>query len=168
MDQIPPDSISEKAYYNNGIYSASENWKTEAPQKLEPIDVWALGCIFMEMISFVQGGPEHLQILREARESEPSMLKDKSGILDAFHNTEALKAPVQNWLRNLEWNPKYAHASGCIQAMLRQNPEDRLSAREVSNDLMIDPGDHSNLRNSIPEGGIKIMVGVSAPLWYSR
>lgn len=82
----------------------------------------------MEMVAFVQAGPEGFARFRQIRMSCVSAV---SGPPNTFHNTRSLKASVQTWLNDLHSDPDYREMSVCIQSVVQPKQQDRPTAREV-------------------------------------
>ena len=89
-------------FRSNGTYSAPECGQEEttySPHGVMAIDIWALGCMYLELIAFIRGGPtgiKQFQVLREG----PSFLAGIRVRSEVFHDGETLKPQIRAWLQN--------------------------------------------------------------------
>ncbi|PVH68121.1 hypothetical protein DL98DRAFT_235700 [Cadophora sp. DSE1049] len=88
-------------FRSNGTYSAPECRQDETAYSrhgVMAIDIWALGCMFLELIAFIRGGPtgvKQFQVLREG----PSFVAGIRVRSEVFHDGASLKPGIRAWLQ---------------------------------------------------------------------
>jgi serine/threonine protein kinase len=122
---ISPDTHPKKDHFCKGTFSAPETWREEIDISLEPVDVWALGCMFMEIAAFLQTGSAGFDGIRKIR------LGSSSAPQNAFHDTRALKPELRAWLDCLCDDAEYGKLGSYIRDMVRTEQRDRVTARRV-------------------------------------
>jgi serine/threonine protein kinase len=129
-------STQSTSFFNrksNGTYSAPECWSGSI-RSLEPIDIWALGCVITEMITFVWYGPEGMAAL-ETIWKGPLISLGGSLQADTYHDGTKMRAKVHTWLTDLRHYPTCTKVVDCVQAMLGQDPNCRSTAEIAAQDL---------------------------------
>ena len=89
-------SLHQEAYRSSGVYSAPETWHLGSIQ-YKACDIWDLGCISSEVVTFIWGGPNDVSRFRLERTSETNQV-----VSDVFHDTKRLKSEVLRWLYQLK------------------------------------------------------------------
>ncbi|KAH8743644.1 kinase-like domain-containing protein, partial [Hyaloscypha finlandica] len=95
------ESIGLGYFRSNGTYSAPECAKpptvTYGPRDITAIDIWALGCMFLEILAFARGGSagvRQFQALRHGPLSAGGITVES----DLFHDGDSLKPLIGVWL----------------------------------------------------------------------
>jgi serine/threonine protein kinase len=119
----------KNANASNGTYSAPECWSRRR-FKRPPVDIWALGCIFIEIVAFVRDGQDGLMHLK----MDPQGPSAAIGIFmetDTFCDRVKLRVEVEEWLMLLGQDPEYERLSFVLLEMLQQDPDERPVAEAV-------------------------------------
>ena len=135
-----------REFRSNETYSAPECREpytaAYGPRGVKSIDIWALGCMFLETIVFIRGGP--IGIIRfQALREEPTSAAGITGQSDLFHNGLSLKPQISAWLRDATGpgtmgSPSTQKRSEIYQPLLEMfdiDPRIRATARDVANVL---------------------------------
>jgi serine/threonine protein kinase len=117
------------AYPLNPLYSPPELWKPDVIN-LEPCDVWALGCVFLELSVFLHGGSEDVKQFRKLRISPIGNIT-----MATFHDTRQLKPQVCAYLEKLELVLGYHQLVAGLRGMLNCDPSLRFTAAKACDDL---------------------------------
>jgi serine/threonine protein kinase len=117
------------AYPLNPSYSPPELWNPGVIN-LRPCDVWALGCVLLELSVFLHGGSEDVQRFRKLRKSPVNHV-----IVATFHDTQQLKPQVREYLEQLELVPGYRQLFVGLRGMLCCDPSLRSTAAKACDDL---------------------------------
>jgi serine/threonine protein kinase len=135
--------VGMRNFRSNGTYSAPECMKvyTGAYRRhdITAIDVWALGCLLLELAAFIREGPGGvlgLQVLREGSTSAGGWTMQS----DLFHDGTSLKPRIKAWLEktsilsvfnhgNTQKGPEVNHI---FLRMFNTDPRERPSACEVA------------------------------------
>lgn len=111
-------------YRTIGTYLAPEA-RSEKSMSLWPLDIWALGCVFSEIASYIQGGTATVDLFRSLRTTYT-----QSVLSDMFHDTRDLKGEIRDWLLNLGSSTyQFKKATEQILLMLSTNPDERPTAK---------------------------------------
>lgn len=92
--RISPETHPANDHFCKGTFSAPETWRKEAPRNLEPVDIWMLGCMLMEMVAFIRSGSAGFTQLREIRASYVTPMTD----YNTFHDTQSLSLHCKHGL----------------------------------------------------------------------
>jgi serine/threonine protein kinase len=103
QDPLPTDPMD--IFRSNDTYSAPECLQpqflhnTRNLRSLMAIDVWALGCMYLELIVFIHAGPSGIKRFRAEREG-PTFVAGIGVQSDIFHNGATLKPKIWSWLED--------------------------------------------------------------------
>ncbi|KAI1745595.1 kinase-like domain-containing protein [Xylaria scruposa] len=125
------------AYPLNPTYCAPELWHSVG-KSTQPYDVWALGCILLELVTYFHEGVPGLQKFRDQRHSRVGQI-----VSDTFHDTMQLKPVVVRQLQILHDRERSGPIWKGIRRMLELNPGLRSTAAGAETDLRgAKEGDH--------------------------
>ena len=117
--------------YSNSDYGAYRlNYITRK------VDIWSLGCVFIEIATWVVRGAESLEDLRALRRQIISKMGKSFRDKDCFHDGEKLLQEVTNWIRGLRsdlhtGDKTTGRVLDMVRSMTRQKPEDRPNTRQL-------------------------------------
>jgi serine/threonine protein kinase len=137
--------IGMRNFRSNGTYSAPECMKVYtgaySRHDITAIDVWALGCLLLELAVFIREGPagvSRLQVLREGPTSAGGWIMQS----DLFHDGTSLKPQIRALVEETSilgvFNHSYlqkgppADVNQTLLRMFNTDPRERPSAREVA------------------------------------
>ena len=114
----PESEISEKAFERALVGRKS--------------DIWALGCILIEVLTYMVMGPHAIQRFEEGRRA-----KVMNWVLYQFHNGGKPSSFVNAWIDRLEQraHTRFTGVFSLIRTMLEIDPSRRPDASEVSSKL---------------------------------
>lgn len=155
---------STKSQYRGGdnIYGAPDRIPPDGDEDNPKIgrkyDVWSLGCVFLELASFVARGPEGVEQFREKRLTKIQCVTDEMFYAE-IQTPEGYLVDVKKEV--LKWIVELKHDSegelslilDIVRRMLKGMPEERPTAEEVRRELEI-----------ILSQGIGIATSNSSPL----
>ncbi|KAI0151295.1 kinase-like domain-containing protein [Pestalotiopsis sp. NC0098] len=129
------------AYPLSPVYSPPEVWN-QGVISLEPCDVWALGCILLELSVYLQRGHQGLQVMRDLRQSE----KDRLTIA-TFHDFEQLKPEIREYIQTVGSQTTKVGLRAAITGMLQHDPAQRWTAAFAYEELSGKHYQQSEIRN---------------------
>jgi serine/threonine protein kinase len=97
------------------------------------LDIWSLGCIFMEILSYIQAGCEGVQSFRDQR-----VMKGAYGKVRCFHDGESLSLNVIHYLDSIQQqnsSTAVLNFLSLIRNTTAQSPDNRPKAGEVEKKL---------------------------------
>ncbi|KAF8537357.1 kinase-like domain-containing protein [Trichophaea hybrida] len=108
----------------SGIYSPPEMWHRSGLRLRKPIDIWALGCVFSELATYIEYA-EHG--VAEFRSRRYQTIRNVTSAV--FHDGEQLKVSVLDWLSYLRSRSQTADVVGqLIMSFLVTSPAERRNA----------------------------------------
>jgi len=140
------ESIGLGYFRSNGTYSAPECAKpptvTYGPRDITAIDIWALGCMFLEILAFARGGSagvRQFQALRHGPLSAGGITVES----DLFHDGDSLKPQIGVWLGEVfgasvfkqNTSEMSSNVHHILLEMFDRNAELRPTAQEISTAL---------------------------------
>lgn len=137
-----------KSQYCGGdnIYGAPDRIPTDdtvdRPKVGRKYDVWSLGCVFLDLASFVARGPEGVEQFRAKRYTKVGCVSDEMYYVEN-RTPEGYQADVKKEV--LDWIVELKHESegelslilDIIRRMLKGKPEERPTAEEVRQEFEI-------------------------------
>lgn len=126
----PTDGQEQESYGNKGWYLAPETqsqhpWSGKVGPKS---DVWSLACIFTELLVHMRGGQRAVNAFRQSRRPDQNLS------YAPFHHQEEIISAVSDELEKVRQDSNCvarAQTAGVVVEMLRVNPKERLSSKEV-------------------------------------
>ncbi|KAF4626119.1 hypothetical protein G7Y89_g12041 [Cudoniella acicularis] len=99
------------------------------------IDIWALGCLIVEVATYMEKGPEGLKQFRKQRDSEGV----QPGWTDQnFFDKSGVKPEVQDWISELKTHTRTAFLEELLEVAetaLEMDPDNRPKAEKISQAL---------------------------------
>lgn len=142
LSRLKYEVEGSKSLFNGGArdYYAPEcqNWGGDwTHHKIgRPSDIWSMGCILAEIVTFFQLGAQGVKDFRNARKTKTDGVGSCT-----FHNNGQIHHKVSAWLNTLESNHMASQITkdmiGTIRRMLKSEPSMRLDAQRVSADLFV-------------------------------
>lgn len=99
------------------------------------LDIWSLGCNFMEILSYIQAGYKGVQSFRDQR-----VIKHTYGTVRCFHDGESLSPNVIRYLDSIQQQTSSAalhNFLSLMRNMTAQSPDNRPKASEVEKKLAV-------------------------------
>lgn len=137
LARFKPSEMSSKTGLRHGTntYGPPESHKRvndDRPIISRKFDVWSLGCILAEIITFACRGPNGVMSFSTARTTaDPETYSED----DWFHNMKDVKQEVLEWLKSLqalEGNDEFlSGVISLVRDMLHGNPEERPDSTTV-------------------------------------
>ena len=117
------------AYYTAPEYSAVRS-DGERPMVRRSSDVWSLGCIIAEVVTYMMRGPDGVIEFEESRRFKPS--RDSSTSF-RFHRGGAEHPAVKKWVNTMKQADSEAHKllGGLVEEILQITASERPSAHVV-------------------------------------
>ncbi|KAI1751888.1 kinase-like domain-containing protein [Xylaria castorea] len=117
------------AYSLNPSYSALELWNRSATD-LRLYDIWALGCILLEVTVLMRDGTEEVKLFRKKLMSPIGRITTST-----FHDGYRLKPHVCQYLDDLSVDPVFRQLSSTLRGMLMEESSLRLTASPAADAL---------------------------------
>ena len=125
--------------WGTNLYGPPESYKRDGsnlPIISRKFDVWSLGCIISEIVTFTLLGPEGLFDFSEARTTTNSLTNSED---DWYHDMKTLKPEVHHWFDHLKtFAPTDTFTSKMLDlviSMLRSDPTERPDSALVAAEL---------------------------------
>jgi serine/threonine protein kinase len=138
LSRLVPPKQGSGTYFKDclGDYFSPESLDEKLSQQIigRASDVWSLGCIIIEVITFNELGAEGVRQFRSTRKTEGRPRYINSW----FHSGGKMKTEVENWLSKLRANAQDDNAKKLVtlaQSMLEENPAHRPSSHTVQLEL---------------------------------
>ena len=136
------DSLSQTQWkVGNGDYLAPECMDEDFPHQQvgRAIDVWAFGCLVIEVATYIERGAEGLEAFRKLRMSRSRHALWEESCF--YANDGSVKTAVQEWLACLTSENSLALPTLMLirisGKMLRKEPEDRPKMAEICGELTL-------------------------------
>ena len=125
VSQLVSGESNLQMYRSTGTHSAPESFSGENIS-FEAVDIWALGCICLEILTFVRGGSKAVEYFQTKRTTRTHRITS-----DMFHNMKELKPEVSAWLEDFQHaGDEFWQAARQIGVMLSAIPDKRPRAKE--------------------------------------
>lgn len=111
LSQIVPvqyqKATAAKACYGQRSFSAPELTPTDAPGERDyitrSVDIWSLGCVLLEALTWLKSGSEGLKEFQDHRTDNNTRLKNVTGYESPFHDGSRVSPAVRDWFDYLRY-----------------------------------------------------------------